>query len=696
MEQLQVIRSLKEFRELKIYLDAFDLIAFDTETTGLTKRDEIIGLSVCAEENKAFYVILSEWDKEKQSLNYLETLEFAKEFVSFLGTKSLIMHNAVFDCMMCEAYFKVPLNEALHTDTMVLAHLLNENRRVGLKDLGVSVFGASSKNEADEVKASVIANGGIATKTNYEMYKADSEVLGKYGAKDAILTFKLFNEFVPELFEQGLDKFFYEDETMPLLKGPTYDLNTTGLTINVAKLNSLKATLIAECAEAKNFIETEIRPFIKDKYPGTKKSNTFNIGASQQLSWLLFGQLNLEFNTLTKGGKAIAKQLVGKLPYTFAAKRAFINECLSRAGQVYEPEAIINGKKKAAKRYKEPWAYIACDKETIKKLASKYKWLEALQGYNKKQKILNTYVEGIEERLQYGVIQPSYLQHGTSSGRYSSRNPNFQNLPRDDQRVKECIEARPGKVFVSADYSQLEPRVFAFYSGDKRLMDAFDGTTDFYSVVGIDTFDITDAVPLKEGHKDAFGVKYKHLRDATKTIALARAYGATPPQLAKTLNKSVDETADIIARYDERFPGVRAQMLEAHKLAKENGEVKSYFGRPRRMPEAKKINKLFGNIDHAELPYEARKLLNLACNHRIQSTGASLINRATIAFYRACKQAGLVVKIISQVHDELIVECLENDAEDVKALMQHCMETTNELPGIKLEAIPRISKNLAK
>lgn len=112
-------------------------------------------------------------------------------------------------------------------------------------------------------------------------------------------------------------------------------------------------------------------------------------------------------------------------------------------------------------------------------------------------KLLSTYVEGIEERLQYGIIKPSYLQHGTMTGRYACRNPNFQNLPRDDQRIKQCVTARPGKVFVSADFSQLEPRTFASYSQDPRLMSAFDGTSDFYSVIGVEVYDKQDSIPQK-------------------------------------------------------------------------------------------------------------------------------------------------------------------------------------------------------
>lgn len=693
--ELIVLRNSEEINTLIGYIKNFDIIAYDCETTGLTKQDEVIGISVCAEESKAYYIVLSEWRNGQLNPNWLIT-DSVKDLILVLQTKQLVMHNAVFDCMMAESFFKVNLIDSLHTDTMVLAHLLDENRRFGLKELGKSLFGEDTAEEQKLMKQSVLDNGGTLTKDKYEMYKADSQLMGRYGAKDAWLTFKLFMHLVPELYEQGLDKFFYEDESMPLLKGPTYQLNTTGLQVDMNALLALKKTLEAECLEAKAFIYKEIHSHIKDKYPGTKKANTFNIGSSQQLAWLLFGQLGLEFGTLTKGGKIIAKSIMSRLPYTYTAKRDFISTCERDKNSVCQPEAHVNGKLVKAKKLKDPWAYIAVDKKTLTKLAPKYKWIERLLEYQRKTKLLNTYIEGIESRVRYGIINPSFLQHGTTSGRYACRNPNFQNLPRDDKRIKHCIVSRPGKVFVGADFSQLEPRVFAYYSGDERLLKAFSGTDDFYSVIGMEVYNITDALPIKEGHPDAFGIKYKKLRDLSKVIALASTYGATANQLAPTTGKSIEDTQQDIDNYFESFPGVAEMMLEAHRLAKSQGFVTNLFGRPRRMPEALKINKIYGDKTHAEYPYEVRNILNLAVNHRIQSTGASIVNRAAVKFNTDCNGAGIQAKLILQVHDELVVECNEADAESVAILLQNAMETAVELKGIRLEAVPRITKNLSK
>lgn len=689
--QLVVIDTLQGIKELRDYLKDQTYTAYDVETTGLTRRHEIIGYSVCADEFKAYYVILQKWNP---TLGVLQPIpgnyEASKDVIRDLVKKPTIMHNAIFDCMMTEAYFKVSLIETLHTDTMVLAHLLNENRLVGLKELGAAEFNIDAKKEKREMDASIEANGGNTSKVSYELYKGDPYLIGKYGAKDAWLTYMLFNKFVPELFEQGLDKFFYEEESMPLLRGPTYQLNTVGLQVDLQTLAKLKKQLEAEILEANAFIYSEIQEHIKDKYPGTNKKNQFNVGSAQQLSWLLFGKLELEFNTLTKAGKTLCKKIDMKVPYTFKAKREAIRAFEDECERAYQ--AALSTGKKATKP--SPWKYFACDREALEK-HTKLKWVKALLEVQKKKKMLSTYVKGIETGTHYGIINPGFKQTGTTSGRYSSSKPNFQNLPRDDKRIKSCIVARPGKVFVEADQSQLEPRVFAFYSKDERLLAAFKGTDDFYSVIGMEVFGKYDCTPQKDGSLDAFGVKYKHLRDISKVIALSSTYGSTPFQLAKKTKKSVEATAQDMENYFERFEGVRELMLESHRLVKEHGQVVNLFGRPRRIPEAKNITKIYGDEVHAELPYEVRNILNLAVNHRIQSTAASIVNRAMIRFYNNCKAVGLNAKLVLQVHDSLVAECDAADAEAVGLIMQDALENAVQLPGVSFEAIPRISNSLA-
>jgi DNA polymerase-1 len=146
-------------------------------------------------------------------------------------------------------------------------------------------------------------------------------------------------------------------------------------------------------------------------------------------------------------------------------------------------------------------------------------------------------------------------------------------------------------------------------------------------------------------------------------------------------------------RFFERFPKVKQFQRDSHLEVKSTGVVKNFFGRPRRIPDAKGIPK---SIAHADLPYEARNMLNLAVNHKIQSTGASIVNRAAIEFKRLTKEAGIFCKIVVQVHDSLIAECDKRDTKIVSKFLQRAMEETVILQGVRLEAIPKIGTNLSE
>jgi len=156
-----------------------------------------------------------------------------------------------------------------------------------------------------------------------------------------------------------------------------------------------------------------------------------------------------------------------------------------------------------------------------------------------------------------------------------------------------------------------------------------------------------------------------------------------------------DQARDLIRDYMTHFPGIKKFVAEAHREAKENGVVFSMFGRPRRIPKAKIIPKIYGNTPHDQMEYKWRTLLNLAVNHKIQASAASIVNRAAIKFYAACREQGLDAKIIMQVHDELIVECPEEQAEAVKLLLKECMETAVTIPGVPITAAPVVAKDLA-
>lgn len=693
-EQLITITNPSDVSSVIEYLDAFQYVALDCETTGLEHNAKIIGFSVAAEIDVGIYFVLAYWDKEKQELIDIPGVkEACRPVINYLKSKALITQNGLVDYRWINNEFGVQLIGSAHTDVMILAHLNDENRAsYGLKEMAFETFGADSKKEHAEMKASVIANGGVWEDKrggNKEMYKADMSIMAKYGAKDTVLTLKMFYVEVEKLFAQGLEKFFYEDECMPLFRTATYELNTVGLKVDVAKLQALEADLERECALLREEILFEITPYIKDKYPGTNKNNTFNINAPAQMSWLMFIKLGNDWKKVTKAGRVKSKELLGKIPYNPSARRAFVQAC------------IDNGL--------NPAKFIQCDKATLGAtkdpdvpyvgLARKHEWVKKILEYKKAGTILKTYARGMQKFIKYGVIYPSFNQIGTTSGRYSSSRPNFQNLPRDDKRVKSCIVSRPGRCFVGADYSQLEPRSFTSSSQDPILLAGFKNKEDFYSTIGVPVFGKPECSADKKA-PNYLGKQFPGLRQASKAIALGLTYGLSAAKLSEDLGDGypIKRCTEISEDYFSRLTGVANFVKESHLQVVNTGRVLSTYGRPRRIPEAKKL-KAYGfpdKSDASDLPYSQRTLLNLAVNHRVQSTAASIVNRAAIAFCYKMDELGLHnIYIVLQVHDELVVECDDKDVETVKHWLKYCMENTTVLPGVDLIAEPVSAKNLA-
>lgn len=689
--QSVIVQTQQELAQLTEYLKDKEFVSFDTETTGTKKGSLIVGLSVCAEDDKAYYVILFEYSPSEDELYPTNICPSQiHDFLTLLKTKELIMHNGVFDCMMVENNYRVQLMPSLYFDTMIAAHLCDENNSCKLKELGVrleGIEGIEAKDEQDAVLESAKARGGKFTGGAYELYKADPLILAEYGAKDAHLTFMLHQVFAGKFAKDEKLLNFFSEESMPLFRGPTYQLNSTGLKVDTDRLGELKASLEAEIAELQNDITNDIKPFVENKYPGTSKTNTFNIGSGQQLSWLLHDRLGNLFHRLTDRGKELSKFLIGRVPYTKRHKYEFI--------------AAVKAKQERGEKVSDYWTYISTDEECLLEFKGKYRWVAKLLQMKKSTKLLNTYVTSILEKTEYGVIRPSFVQIGTTSGRYSSREPNFQNLPSEDKRIKQCLVARPGRVFVGADYEQLEPRVFASVSQDPTLMACFASGDDFYSVIGARMAG-TPPCPMKKDDPQGFATLYPAWRKKAKVVALATPYGQTAAFQAQEMGIDEVDAQETIDAYFDAYPMVRKMMLDSHEMAKRDGVVYSLFGRPRRIPEAKKIEEVYKRTPHAGLPYQARTLLNLGMNHRVQSTAASLVNRACIAFYRVCKERGAMdprwdkVSIVMQIHDEVVAEGPEEIAGEICAVLKDCMENTSQLPGVGLVAKPKVAYRIGE
>ena len=230
------------------HIQESEVIAVDTETTSLNMRSgKIVGWSISGAEGVGFYIPTLVWDYGKeelvtQEINGQSTEVISKNLLKMLKGKKLVMHNASFDCRYIKNYYGVDLLEDLWVETLLLVHTVQEEGAgmgvFGLKALAISVqeeigldVEKAANEEQIELKGSIKKNGGEATKTNFEIYKADLDILSKYASADTDLTLRLCNHFLKRLKEENLEQFFFEDEVMPIYKEVTIPMEEYGVWI---------------------------------------------------------------------------------------------------------------------------------------------------------------------------------------------------------------------------------------------------------------------------------------------------------------------------------------------------------------------------------------------------------------------------------------------------------------------------------
>lgn len=284
-----------------------------------------------------------------------------------------------------------------------------------------------------------------------------------------------------------------------------------------------------------------------------------------------------------------------------------------------------------------------------------------LLQYRELAKLRSTYVDALPRSVNPTTrrVHTSFHQTGAATGRLSSSDPNLQNIPVRTQRggeIRRCFVPQAGWQFVAADYSQIELRLLAHLSDDAAFIDAFERGGDVHRETAAIIFDVAaDAVTPE-------------MRSRAKTINFATIYGQGPFALARQLEISQEEAKDFIARYFERFSGVRAYLDATVEKAREVGFVETLFGRRRYIPELKDRN--FNIRSFGE---------RTAMNSPIQGSAADLIKIAMIKVDNALRQADTRAAILLQVHDELVLEAPEANVDAVKEIVRDEMCSAAQL-----------------
>ena len=324
----------------------------------------------------------------------------------------------------------------------------------------------------------------------------------------------------------------------------------------------------------------------------------------------------------------------------------------------------------AGKKTKTGWSTNA---EVLEKLRGKHPIIQHILDYRTLTKLKSTYAEGLLKVIgEDGRIHSNFTMTVTATGRLSSVEPNLQNIPvRKEQghEIRRMFVAAPGKVFVDADYSQIELRLLAHIAEDETMRNAFRNGEDIHAVTASQVF----GVPLQDVTPS--------MRSSAKAVNFGIVYGMSAFSLAQDIGVFQNEAQAYINAYFEKYSGVQAYMTRVIEEGKELGYVSTIYGRRRYMPELKVSN--FNVRSSGE---------RMARNMPIQGTAADIMKLAMVNVHRRLHKENLAAKIILQVHDELIVECPEEEATIVREILRDEMERAVTL-SVPLTVDAHIGKN---
>ena len=294
------------------------------------------------------------------------------------------------------------------------------------------------------------------------------------------------------------------------------------------------------------------------------------------------------------------------------------------------------------------------DARVLQAIRSEHEIVPKIERWRELSTLIKTYLEVLPALVDgESRIHTTFLQAVAQTGRLSSTNPNMQNVPVRTElgrEIRGCFEAAPGNVLISADYSQVELRVLANVADEPALREIFTRGEDVHTATASQVFSVTPE-DVDTG-----------MRSKAKMINFGIVYGLSDFGLADRLNIPREEAKAFIDSYLQRFPRVEAFIAQTIESAREEGYVRTLWGRRRQIPELKARN------------YQVRSLgERLAVNTVIQGTAADILKLAMIRARDALAESGLSTRLILTIHDELLFECPEHETEQARPLIEHAM-----------------------
>lgn len=435
---------------------------------------------------------------------------------------------------------------------------------------------------------------GPKGKNQGNMRQVDVEKVAEYAGEDADITLQLKEPLEKEMQDVNISALFTDVE-MPLLK-VLAEMEYHGVSLDTDALKSFAKKLNQRITQ----LEEKIIEMAGE---------SFNVSSPKQVGDILFEKLKIDDK----------------------AKK-------TKSGQY------------------------STNEETLQRLRDRHPIIEAILDFRGFKKLLSTYVEALPKLInkETGRLHTSYNQAVVVTGRLSSSDPNLQNIPIREEEGREMRRAfvvkEPDKLFLSADYSQVELRIMAHLSEDAHMLEAFNNGQDIHAATAARIF----GVPANEVTSD--------MRRKAKTANFGIIYGISAFGLSQRLNIPRKEAKSIIDGYFENFPGVKKYMESAIRQAREKGYVETMFGRRRYLPDINSRNGVVRGVAERN-----------AINAPIQGAAADIIKMAMVGIARIFEQKNIKSTMVLQVHDELNFEVLKDELDLVKSVVKKEMEQAAHL-----------------
>lgn len=688
---------LRTREEVKEYLDKCKKVGFisiDTETNNSVDplTCKLMGVCIHTDGENSVYIPVNHTDRNHNRLDNQLSEKDIYELFNDLGECKVIMHNAKFDYKVLKC--TTGLEIKIYWDTMTACRLLDENEKsASLK----AQYQDKIDNEAEKYNITTIFD-----KVPYEYVDPDTFAL--YSATDAYKTTALYH-YQQKQFENPdlakLLKLFHEVE-IPIIT-VSAEMELRGVCIDVEYANRLTAKYQKEKDEIQTKINQElskIKPLV-DEWRLSEDANKLIKSKTDPL---------YQYDPNYKPPKTYTKsqQLKDPIEVTSNIQLAILLYDILKL-----PQMIKNSRGVGADHLE----YIY--EETKNPLC------HLILDMRKVDKLMNTYTAKLPKILSErdGRLHGSFNPLDTDTGRFASKDPNLQNIPSHKKEIRLMFKPQDNYKFVGADYSQAEPRLLAWYSQDEQMINAYKEKRDLYSVVASTVYgnkyeDNLEFYP--DGSRNEAGAER---RTSCKSIILGLMYGRESKSIAEQIGKSEQEAQQIIDEFYEGFPKVKEWEIETNENCRKLGYVEDLWGRRRRLPDMqlpqfsakletqtkafnpllRSTNELLENQKNKLKWYEQKaveinnikdrtkwslwkqlkekaksenieiisnsKLISQAerkaVNARVQGGSATITKRAMIMIHNDTIMKDLGFHLVLTIHDEVIGECPEENAEKV-------------------------------